>query len=54
MKLTLRPEWRLWPFTSFLGILDIKTGVIVGLLFTVSPPVDDEVFNVVLTRSSSS
>ncbi|KAF8889395.1 Inositolphosphorylceramide synthase subunit Kei1-domain-containing protein [Infundibulicybe gibba] len=29
----LRPEWRLWPFTSFLGLLDLKTGVTVALLF---------------------
>lgn len=36
MKLTLRPEWRLWPFASFLGILDIKTGVTVAVLFAVS------------------
>jgi len=35
MKLTLRPEWRLWPLTSFLGLLDIKTGVTVALLFAV-------------------
>ncbi|KIL69413.1 hypothetical protein M378DRAFT_784045 [Amanita muscaria Koide BX008] len=33
MKLMLRPEWRLWPFTSLLGVLDIKTGVTVALLF---------------------
>ncbi|KAJ6544726.1 Inositolphosphorylceramide synthase subunit Kei1-domain-containing protein [Mycena sp. CBHHK59/15] len=33
MKLTLRHEWRLWPFTSFLGILDLKTGVTIALLF---------------------
>jgi len=33
MKLTLRPEWRLWPFTSALGLLDLKTGVTVTLLF---------------------
>ncbi|KAK0217727.1 Inositolphosphorylceramide synthase subunit Kei1-domain-containing protein [Armillaria fumosa] len=33
MKLTLRPEWRLWPFSSFLGLLDIKTGVVVALMF---------------------
>ncbi|KAJ3491374.1 hypothetical protein NLI96_g764 [Meripilus lineatus] len=35
MKLTLRPEWRLRPFSSFLGFLDIKTGVTVALLFAV-------------------
>ncbi len=35
MKLTLRPEWRLWPFSSFLGLLDIKTGVVVALMFVV-------------------
>jgi len=33
MKLTLRPEWRLWPLASFLGLLDLKTGVTVALLF---------------------
>ncbi|PPQ62881.1 hypothetical protein CVT24_006278 [Panaeolus cyanescens] len=33
MKLMLRPEWRLWPLSSFLGILDIKTGVNLALLF---------------------
>ncbi|KAF9031378.1 DUF1753-domain-containing protein [Hymenopellis radicata] len=33
MKLTLRPEWRLWPLSSFLAVLDIKTGVTVVLLF---------------------
>ncbi|EJF64091.1 Inositolphosphorylceramide synthase subunit Kei1-domain-containing protein [Dichomitus squalens] len=33
MKLTLRPEWRLRPLTSFLGFLDIKTGVTIALLF---------------------
>ena len=42
MKFMLRPEWRLWPFTSFLGLLDLKTGVTVALLFAVcsvcSPP----------------
>ncbi|KAG6910219.1 hypothetical protein DXG01_012354 [Tephrocybe rancida] len=35
MKLTLRPEWRLWPLSSFLGCLDLKTGVTVALLFAV-------------------
>ncbi|KAG6850789.1 hypothetical protein H0H93_008827 [Arthromyces matolae] len=35
MKLTLRPEWRLWPLSSFLGLLDLKTGVTVALLFAV-------------------
>lgn len=35
MKLTLRPEWRLWPLASFLGMLDLKTGVTVALLFAV-------------------
>ncbi|KAK7056315.1 hypothetical protein VNI00_002868 [Paramarasmius palmivorus] len=34
-KLMLRPEWRLWPLSSCLGLLDIKTGVTVALLFTV-------------------
>ncbi|KAF8075043.1 Inositolphosphorylceramide synthase subunit Kei1-domain-containing protein [Lyophyllum atratum] len=29
----LRPEWRLWPLSSFLGFLDLKTGVTVALLF---------------------
>ncbi|KDQ61335.1 hypothetical protein JAAARDRAFT_88945, partial [Jaapia argillacea MUCL 33604] len=29
----LRPEWRLRPLSSFLGVLDIKTGVIIALLF---------------------
>jgi len=33
MKLTLRPEWRLWPLTSFLGLLDLKTGVTLALFF---------------------
>ncbi|KAL1745209.1 Inositolphosphorylceramide synthase subunit Kei1-domain-containing protein [Schizophyllum fasciatum] len=33
MKLTLRPEWRLYPLASFLGVLDLKTGVVVALLF---------------------
>ncbi|KAF5316039.1 hypothetical protein D9619_006357 [Psilocybe cf. subviscida] len=33
MKLTLRQEYRLWPLSSLLGILDLKTGVIVALLF---------------------
>ena len=32
----LRPEWRLWPLSSFLGLLDLKTGVTVALLFAVS------------------
>jgi hypothetical protein len=36
MKLMLRPEWRLWPLSSFLGLLDLKTGVTVALLFAVS------------------
>lgn len=36
MRLTLRPEWRLRPLTSFLGFLDIKTGVTIALLFAVS------------------
>jgi inositol phosphorylceramide synthase regulatory subunit len=35
MRLTLRPEWRLWPFSSFFGLLDLKTGVTVALLFAV-------------------
>jgi len=33
MRLTLRPEWRLWPLSSFLGVLDLKTGVTLALLF---------------------
>jgi inositol phosphorylceramide synthase regulatory subunit len=36
MKLMLRPEWRLWPLNSFFGLIDIKTGVTVALLFAVS------------------
>lgn len=36
MKLMLRPEWRLWPLSSFLGLLDLKTGVTIALLFVVS------------------
>lgn len=36
MKLMLRPEWRLWPLNSFIGLLDLKTGVTVALLFAVS------------------
>ncbi|KAG8914908.1 hypothetical protein FRC01_003869 [Tulasnella sp. 417] len=35
MKLTLRPEWRPRPFTSFLGFVDIKTGVKIAILFAV-------------------
>ncbi|KAJ3720994.1 Inositolphosphorylceramide synthase subunit Kei1-domain-containing protein [Lentinula raphanica] len=35
MKLTLKPEWRLWPLSSFLGVLDLKTGVTMALLFAV-------------------
>lgn len=35
MKLTLRPEWRLRPLSSALGFLDLKTGVIITLLFAV-------------------
>lgn len=38
MKLMLRPEWRLWPLSSFLGFVDLKTGVTVGLLFAVRRP----------------
>lgn len=34
----LRPEWRLWPLASFLGRLDLKTGVTVALLFAVRVP----------------
>ncbi|KAF9480509.1 DUF1753-domain-containing protein [Pholiota conissans] len=29
----LRPEWRLWPLSSFFGLLDLKTGVTIALLF---------------------
>lgn len=29
----LRPEWRLWPLSSFLGVLDLKTGVTIVLIF---------------------
>ncbi|KAG6333568.1 hypothetical protein ID866_5517 [Astraeus odoratus] len=36
MKLMLRPEWRLWPVNTFLGLLDLKTGVTITLLFAVS------------------
>jgi len=32
MKVTLRPE-RVWPLASFLGFLDLKTGVQISLLF---------------------
>ncbi|KAF9820877.1 hypothetical protein IEO21_01104 [Rhodonia placenta] len=35
MKLTLRPEWRLRPFASALGFLDLKTAVTIVLLFAV-------------------
>ena len=35
MKLMLRPEWRPRPFSSFLGCLDLKTGVVLALLFAV-------------------
>ncbi|KAF9269056.1 DUF1753-domain-containing protein [Marasmius fiardii PR-910] len=31
----LRPEWRLWPLASCLGILDLKTAVSVTLFFAV-------------------
>ncbi|OCH96323.1 DUF1753-domain-containing protein [Obba rivulosa] len=33
MKLTLRPEWRLRPLSSFLGLLDIKTGALMVVFF---------------------
>ena len=33
MKLTLRQQWRPRPLISFLGVLDIKIGVIIALLF---------------------
>ncbi|KAI0075313.1 DUF1753-domain-containing protein [Panus rudis PR-1116 ss-1] len=33
MKLMLKPEWRLRPLSSFLGVLDLKSGVIVALFF---------------------
>ncbi|KAG7093950.1 hypothetical protein E1B28_007583 [Marasmius oreades] len=35
MRLMLRPEWRLWPLSSCLGILDLKTAVSVALFFVV-------------------
>ncbi len=35
MKLTLRPEWRLRPLSSFLGIADLKAGVTIAILFAV-------------------
>lgn len=35
MKLMLRPEWKPRPFSSFLGCLDLKTGVVLALLFAV-------------------
>ena len=35
----LRPEWRLWPISTFLGVTDLKTGVTIALLFAVSPEV---------------
>ena len=38
MKLMLRPEWRLWPISTFLHLLDLKTGVTIALLFAVSWP----------------
>lgn len=49
MKLTLRPEWRIRPFQSFLGCIDIKTGVIVALAFAVRVHVQS--FCVLLTTS---
>ncbi|KAI0083942.1 Inositolphosphorylceramide synthase subunit Kei1-domain-containing protein [Irpex rosettiformis] len=33
MKLTLRPEWRLRPLSSFLGLADLKAGVTIAILF---------------------
>ncbi|KAI0060722.1 DUF1753-domain-containing protein [Artomyces pyxidatus] len=33
MKLTLRQEWRLRPLNSFLGFLDLKTGVTIAVFF---------------------
>ncbi|KAF5355282.1 hypothetical protein D9758_006082 [Tetrapyrgos nigripes] len=36
MKLMLKPQWRLlWPLSSFLGFLDLKTGVTLALFFAV-------------------
>ncbi|TDL24080.1 DUF1753-domain-containing protein [Rickenella mellea] len=35
MKLTLKQQWRPRPFASFMGFMDIKTGVIIALLFAV-------------------
>jgi hypothetical protein len=43
MKLMLRPEWRLWPLSSFLGLLDLKTGVTIALLFVVSITIDSQI-----------
>ncbi|KAF8587844.1 DUF1753-domain-containing protein [Ramaria rubella] len=36
MRLTLNPNWRPRPLRSFLGFMDIKTGVTIALLFAVS------------------
>jgi len=33
MRLLLRPKWRLWPLSSFVGLTDLKTGVTMALLF---------------------
>jgi len=33
MRLLLRPKWRLWPLSSFVGLTDLKTGVTIALLF---------------------
>jgi len=35
MKLMLRQEWKPRPFSSFLGCLDLKTGVVLALFFAV-------------------
>ncbi|KAL0573433.1 hypothetical protein V5O48_008527 [Marasmius crinis-equi] len=35
MRLMLRPEWRLWPLSSCLGLLDLKTAVTVALYFAI-------------------
>ncbi|KAK7040583.1 Inositolphosphorylceramide synthase subunit Kei1-domain-containing protein [Favolaschia claudopus] len=37
MRLMLRPQFkfRLWPFSSFFGLLDLKTGVEIAILFAV-------------------
>lgn len=51
MKLTLRQQWRLRPLSSFLGFLDLKTGVIVALLFAVRILFDGFLITAVLIDS---